>query len=53
MKTYIFQVEQVIEVKANSEEEASALLPLYASGFEGQAYYVSDETVELIREASA
>jgi len=50
MKTYVFSVEQVIEVKASSEEEAQELLPLYPSGFEGQPYYVSDETVELIRE---
>jgi hypothetical protein len=50
VKTYIFNVEQIIEVKANSEEEARELLPLYETGFEGQAYYVSDETVELLRE---
>jgi hypothetical protein len=50
MKRYIYQVEQVIEVSANSEEEARELLPLYPSGYEGQAYYVSDETVELLLE---
>ena len=49
-KVYIFEVNQIIEVTADSYEEATERLPLYPSGFEGQAYYVSDETVELIRE---
>jgi hypothetical protein len=26
-------------------------LPIYPSGFEGQAYYVSEETVDLIKES--
>jgi hypothetical protein len=52
MKTYVFSVEQVIEVNASSKEEAQELLPLYPTGFEGQAYYVSDESVELIREVT-
>lgn len=50
MKTYIYLVEQVIAIKANSKEEAEGLLPIYPTGFEGQAYYVRDETVELLRE---
>jgi hypothetical protein len=48
MNTYRFSVEQVIEVKANSLEEAEDSLPIYPSGFEGQAYYVTDESVELL-----
>lgn len=51
MKTYTFTVEQVIEVRASSREEAEDLLPVYPSGFEGQAYYVTDETVELAKES--
>jgi hypothetical protein len=50
MKTYVYSVEQIISVKANSKEEAEGLLPLYPTGFEGQAHYVRDETVELLRE---
>jgi hypothetical protein len=48
MNTYKFSVEQVIEVKANSLEEAEDSLPTYPTGFEGQAYYVTDESVELL-----
>ena len=48
MNTYRFSVQQVIEVKANSLEEAEDSLPIYPSGFEGQAYYVTDESVELL-----
>ena len=48
MNTYRFSVQQVIEVKANSVEEAEGSLPIYPSGFEGQAYYVTDESVELL-----
>ena len=47
MKTYIFNVEQMIEIKANSLEEAKDSLPVYETGFEGQKYYVREETVEL------
>ena len=50
MKTYVFLVEQVIEIKANSKEEAERLLPIYPTGYEGQAHYVQEETVELLRE---
>lgn len=53
MNTYRFSIQQVIEVKANSLEEAEDSLPIYPSGFEGQAYYVTDESVELIGEVSA
>jgi hypothetical protein len=53
VRVYTYSVEQVIEVKAGSEEEARELLPLYPTGFEGQAYYVSDETVELLREGES
>lgn len=47
MNTYIFNIEQVIEVKANSLEEAEESLPVYETGFEGQKYDVIEETVEL------
>jgi hypothetical protein len=50
MNTYVYLVEQVIAIKANSKEEAEGLLPLYPTGVEDQAYYVRDETVELLRE---
>jgi hypothetical protein len=53
VKVFTYSVEQVIEVKAGSEEEARELLPLYPTGFQGQAYYVSDETVELMREGES
>ena len=53
MKVFIYSIEQVIEVKANSAEEAKELLPTYPTGFEGQAYYVSNETVELLRESES
>ena len=49
-KVYIFEVTQTIEVTAESYEEAVESLPLYPTGFEGQKYYVSEETVELTRE---
>ena len=48
MNTYRFSVQQIIEVKANSLEEAEDSLPIYPTGFEGQAYYVTDESVELL-----
>ena len=50
MKRYTFSVEQIIRVTANSEKEARDLLPMYPSGFEGQAYYVKEETIELVNE---
>lgn len=50
MKTYVYSVEQIIYVKANSKEEAEDLLPIYPTGQEGQAHYVREETVELLRE---
>jgi hypothetical protein len=53
VKVFTYSVEQVIEVKADTEEEARELLPLYPTGFEGQAYYVSDETIELMREGES
>ena len=49
MKTYVFMVEQIIAVKANSEEEARELLPTYPTGYEGQAHYIREEVVELLR----
>lgn len=49
MNTYVYLVEQVIEIRANSQEEAEGLLPMYPTGFEGQAYYVKEETVEMMR----
>jgi hypothetical protein len=49
MKTYVYLVEQWIEVKANSPEEAEGLLPMYPTGYEGQAHFVKEETVELLR----
>lgn len=49
MNTYIFNVEQVIEVKAGSLEEATNLLPTYPWA-PNPSHYVTDETVELIRE---
>lgn len=50
VNTYVYVVEQIISVKAGSKEEAEGLLPIYPTGFEGQAYYVREETVELLRE---
>jgi hypothetical protein len=49
MGTYVYLVEQWIEVKANSPEEAEGLLPMYPTGYEGQAHFVKEETVELLR----
>jgi len=48
--TYVYLVEQIISVKANSREEADRLLPVYPIGSEGKAHYVREETVELLRE---
>lgn len=53
MKTYTYWVEQLIEVKANSREEAEGLLPMYPTGYEGQAHYVREETVDLLKEEEA
>jgi phage-related baseplate assembly protein len=50
MNTYTYSVEQIIEIKANSPEEAEGLLPMYPLGYEGQAHYVTEETVELLSE---
>ena len=50
MSTYVYRVEQLIEVKANSKEEAEGLLPMYSTGYEGQAHYVREEIVELLHE---
>jgi hypothetical protein len=50
MKRYTFSVDQIIRVSANSEEEARDLLPMYASGFDGQSYYVKEEIIELVNE---
>lgn len=47
MKVYLFEVTQLIEVKAKDYEEAVNSLPLYPSGFEGQKYYVKEELIEL------
>jgi hypothetical protein len=49
MKTYVYLVEQWIEVEADSPEEAEGLLPMYPTGYEGQAHFVKEETVELLR----
>jgi hypothetical protein len=49
MTTYVYLVEQVIAIKSNSEEEAQGLLPMYPTGFEGQAHYVREETVKLCK----
>lgn len=50
MSTYVYLVEQIISIKADSKEHAEGLLPAYPTGFDGQAYYVREETVELLRE---
>jgi hypothetical protein len=50
MTTYVYLIEQIIAIKANSKEEAEGLLPMYPTEFEGQAYYVREEIVELLRE---
>jgi hypothetical protein len=50
VNTYVYLVEQIIEIKANSKDEAEGLLPMYPTGYEGQAHYVQEETVELLRE---
>jgi len=50
VNTYVYLVEQIITVKATSKEEAQELLPIYPTGYEGQAHYVREETVELLRE---
>lgn len=47
MKTYLFKVEQEIEVKANSLEEAQNLLPQYPYS-PNPSHYVCGETVELM-----
>ena len=49
MTTYVYLIEQIIAVKANSKEEAEGLLPMYPTGYEGQAHFVKEEIVELLR----
>lgn len=49
MTTYVYLVEQIISIKADSKEDAEGLLPAYPT-FDGQAHYVREETVELLRE---
>ena len=51
MPRYTFRVEQTIEVIASSYQMAEDRLPMYPTGFEGQSYYVTEETVELLEEA--
>jgi hypothetical protein len=50
MTKYVYIVEQIIVVEANSKEEAEGLLPAYPTGYEGQAHYVREEIVELLSE---
>jgi hypothetical protein len=54
MKTYVFNIEQIISIEANSLEEAEDLLPIYSTGFNGdnKKWYVEEETVELLKEVS-
>lgn len=47
MKTYVFRMEQVIEVKANSKEEAQEKLPIYPTTW-GQEWECVDEALELL-----
>jgi hypothetical protein len=47
MNTYKFNVEQVIEVKGNSLEEAIGLLPVYPYS-PNPSYDVVEETIESI-----
>jgi hypothetical protein len=50
MITYVYLVETIIAVKANSKKEAEDLLPVYPTGLDGEAYYIRDENIELLRE---
>jgi hypothetical protein len=47
MTTYVYLVEQIISVKADSPQEAESLLPMYPTG---QSHYMREETIELLRE---
>jgi hypothetical protein len=46
-KVYVFEVTQLIEVEADSRDEAIALIPLPHNGFEGQGYFVVEEEIAL------
>ena len=46
-KVYIFEVTQIIEIEAETSEEALDSLPLPHNGFEGQGYYVTEEEIFL------
>jgi hypothetical protein len=48
METYVFKVEQIIEVKANSKEEAQEKLPTYPTFWSGAEWECVDETLELL-----
>ena len=50
MKTYTYTIEQVIEVKADSQEEALENLPTYPTFYEGQGWRMLDESIGLIEE---
>lgn len=47
MRKYVFQVEQVIEVIADSYEKALEELPIYWTTH-GKAWEVTDESAELL-----
>ena len=54
MKVFTYSVEQVIEVRANSRDEADDLLPSYPASQEGDdTYSLIDESVELISEGES
>ena len=50
MKKYTYTIEQVIEITANSQEEALENLPTYPTFYEGQGWRMLDETIGLIEE---
>jgi hypothetical protein len=50
VKTYTYTIEQVIEVKADSQEEALENLPTYPTFYEGQGWRMLDESIGLIEE---
>lgn len=49
-KIYSFEVTQIIEIEAETREEAIEFLPLPSNGYEGQGYYVADEEITLRHE---
>ena len=53
METYVFKVEQIIEVKANSKEEAQEKLPTYPTFYSGAEWECVDETLELLYKEEA